>query len=154
MNKRAVIFAVAVVGLGTLLGLGAGQSRNPAIQKAGLSAEARAAILTVGEDVRDLDKSHEAFVGAAQRLDSLLGRLLQKTGEVCSLAEAAEKAGATRPDKLSEAIEQMAEMSRGFNIQYLDLQKQMQDENRRYALVSQIMKTKHDTAKGAIDNIR
>jgi len=45
-------------------------------------------------------------------------------------------------------------MSQSFNIQYLDLQKQMQDENRRYTLVSNIMKTKHDTAKSAINNIR
>jgi hypothetical protein len=30
----------------------------------------------------------------------------------------------------------------------------MQDENRRYTLVSNIMKTKHDTAKAAINNVR
>jgi hypothetical protein len=30
----------------------------------------------------------------------------------------------------------------------------MQDENRRFTLVSNIMKTKHDTAKNAINNVR
>jgi len=48
----------------------------------------------------------------------------------------------------------MLEMSQSFNIQYLDLQQQMQDENRRFTLVSNIMKTKHDTSKSAISNVR
>ncbi len=41
-----------------------------------------------------------------------------------------------------------------FNLQYLQLQDQMQNENRQYSAVSNIMKTKHDTAKNAIRNIR
>ncbi len=154
MRKLPVILAFAVVCLGMSLGLGPSQSQNTVLQKAGLSAEARAAILTVGDDVRKLDKSHEAYVGAAQKLDSLLAKLLQTTREVSRLAEEAEKSRSARPDKLYEAARRMTEMSQSFNIQYLDLQKQMQDENRRYTLVSNIMKTKHDTAKSAINNIR
>ena len=50
--------------------------------------------------------------------------------------------------------EQTSEMSQSFNLQYLGLQQAMQDENRRFTLVSNIMKTKHDTAKNAINNIR
>jgi len=49
---------------------------------------------------------------------------------------------------------QMTEMSQSFNLQYLGLQQAMQDENRRFTLVSNIMKNKHDTAKNAINNIR
>ena len=41
-----------------------------------------------------------------------------------------------------------------FNMQYLQLQAQMQHENRLYSAVSAIMKTKHDTVKNAISNIR
>jgi hypothetical protein len=41
-----------------------------------------------------------------------------------------------------------------FHEQYQVLQKQMQNENRRYAAISNIMKTKHDTAKNAISNVR
>jgi hypothetical protein len=48
----------------------------------------------------------------------------------------------------------MQEMSQNFNLQYLDLQQDMQNENRQFTLVSNIMKTKHDTAKSAINNIR
>lgn len=41
-----------------------------------------------------------------------------------------------------------------FNLQYRSLQNQMAHENRQYAMVSHIMKTKHDTAKNAINNVR
>jgi hypothetical protein len=49
---------------------------------------------------------------------------------------------------------QLAEMNQSFNLQYLGLQKAMQDENRQYTLISNIMKNKHDTAKNAINNVR
>ncbi len=41
-----------------------------------------------------------------------------------------------------------------FNLQYLDLQSRLQDESRRYTLISSIMKAKHDTAKNSIGNLR
>ena len=49
---------------------------------------------------------------------------------------------------------QMMEMNQSFNLQYLGLQNKLSDENRRYTLVSNIMKNKHDTARNAINNIR
>jgi sulfate adenylyltransferase subunit 1 (EFTu-like GTPase family) len=154
MKRTAVVLALAAAVLGLLLSPGKSQSRNEVLQKAGLSAEARAAILTVGDDVRKLDKSHEAYVKAVAEIDGLLAQLLQTVREVSQLAEEADKSKSARPDKLIEAARQMSEMSQSFNIHYLDLQKQMQDENRRYTLVSNIMKTKHDTAKSAINNVR
>jgi hypothetical protein len=41
-----------------------------------------------------------------------------------------------------------------FNLQYLTLQSSMQNDNRQFTMVSNIMKTKHDTAKNSIRNIR
>jgi septal ring factor EnvC (AmiA/AmiB activator) len=155
MNKGFLVMVCAAAVLAAaVIGDGRSQSRDEILQKAGLSAEARAAIITVGDDVRKLDKSHQAYVDAAQGLDALYVKLQQKVREVARLASEAEKADASRRQKLLEAVREMAEMSQSFNIQYLDLQKQMQDENRRYTLVSNIMKTKHDTAKAAINNIR
>jgi hypothetical protein len=46
------------------------------------------------------------------------------------------------------------EMQMSFNLQYLQLQSQMQSENRQFTLVSNIMKTKHDTVENSINNIR
>ena len=41
-----------------------------------------------------------------------------------------------------------------FNMHYLQLQNQMQNENRQFTMVSNIMKTKHDTVTNTIANIR
>jgi hypothetical protein len=45
-------------------------------------------------------------------------------------------------------------MQQSFNQQYMTLQNQMQRESRQYTAISNIMKTKHDTAKNAIANVR
>ena len=55
---------------------------------------------------------------------------------------------------LFEATKEMQEMQMSFNLQYLNLQNQMQNENRQFTMVSNIMKTKHDTVKNSISNIR
>jgi arginine decarboxylase-like protein len=154
MKRTPVILAITAVLLGAIMSPGKGQSRNTVLQKAGLTAEARAAILTVGDDVRKLEKSHGNYIKAASDLDSLYIKLLQKAREVSRLAAEAEKAKSSRTDKLYKAAREMAEMGQSFNLQYLDLQRRMQDENRQFTMVSNIMKTKHDTAKSAINNIR
>lgn len=48
----------------------------------------------------------------------------------------------------------MQEMAQSFNLQYLQLQEKMQAENRSFSTVSNVMKTKHDTAKSSISNVR
>ena len=55
---------------------------------------------------------------------------------------------------LLNATRSMQETQMSFNLQYLQLQSQMQNENRSYTAVSNIMKTKHDTVKNSINNIR
>jgi hypothetical protein len=39
------------------------------------------------------------------------------------------------------------------NLQYLQLQEQMQRESREYQALSNVMKVKHDSARAAISNI-
>jgi len=56
--------------------------------------------------------------------------------------------------QLMMATKQMQEMNQSFNLQYLQLQQKMQADNRQFTLMSNIMKTKHDTAKNAINNVR
>jgi len=55
---------------------------------------------------------------------------------------------------LLNAVRQIQETQMSYNLQYLQLQSQMQNENRQYSAVSNIMKTKHDTVKNSISNIR
>ena len=51
-------------------------------------------------------------------------------------------------------VDDLQEVSMSFNLQYLQLQSQMQSENRSYTAISDIMKTKHDTVKNSISNVR
>jgi len=50
--------------------------------------------------------------------------------------------------------EQMDAVNKSYSIKYLALQQRMQQDNRQFTLISNIMKVKHDTAKSAINNIR
>jgi hypothetical protein len=52
------------------------------------------------------------------------------------------------------ATQSMEEMDQTFNLSYLQLQQNMQSDNRKFTTISNLMKTKHDTAKSAINNIR
>ena len=62
--------------------------------------------------------------------------------------------GSDSQNQLMAATKQMQETQMSFNLQYLQLQSQVQNENRSYTAVSNIMKTKHDTVKNSISNIR
>lgn len=56
--------------------------------------------------------------------------------------------------KLLDQTKGMQEMMASFNLQYLQLQEKMQAENRSFSTISNVMKTKHDTAKASINNVR
>lgn len=55
---------------------------------------------------------------------------------------------------MMNATRQMAEFQASFNLQYLQLQEKIQQDTRQFNLVSNIMKTKHDAAKNALNNVR
>ena len=56
--------------------------------------------------------------------------------------------------KHSQTTKSVLAMKQSFNLQYLQLQQNMQQQNRQFTLMSNIMKVKHDTAKSAINNVR
>ncbi len=55
---------------------------------------------------------------------------------------------------LSEWAMHQQEEGMSFSMQYLQLQSQMQNEAQQYTAVCNIMKTKHDTVRNSISNIR
>ena len=75
-------------------------------------------------------------------------RYVERAAGLVARREAEESAHAEAAGKQVQA----SQMS--FNMQYLQLQTQMQNENRSYTAVSNIMKTKHDTVKNSINNVR
>jgi hypothetical protein len=79
---------------------------------------------------------------------SMVDKLAQVESGELSLDELETVAGG------ADLEQQSAEMDQSFNLQYLQLQQDMQAQNRQFTLISNIMKVKHDTAKNAINNIR
>lgn len=79
-------------------------------------------------------------------------RLAEQRAVARGALKAAEGGGSQ--SQLLAATKQMQETQMSFNLQYLQLQSQMQHENRSYTAISNIMKTKHDTVKNSISNIR
>jgi hypothetical protein len=49
---------------------------------------------------------------------------------------------------------QMQRESQAFNLQLLELQEQVQQDNRQFTTLTNVMRAKHDTAKAALSNIR
>jgi len=89
----------------------------------------------------------------AERYDDWLKDRSRKLDDLANQWQAA----IDKTERLRDPLvvqKQMQEMNQSFNLQYLGLQQQMQDESRRFSLLSNIMKTKHDTAKNSISNLR
>lgn len=57
-------------------------------------------------------------------------------------------------NQMMGATQQMTEFQASFNLQYLQLQEKIQIDSRQFNLVSNIMKTKNDAAKNALNNVR
>jgi hypothetical protein len=67
-------------------------------------------------------------------------------------AEAAAAAVGGGPDLAG--VQAMQRESQAFNLQLLALQEEVQQENRRFSTVSNVLRARHDTAKAAISNVR
>ncbi|MGA2483911.1 MAG: hypothetical protein ABSF92_12430 [Candidatus Acidiferrales bacterium] len=123
-------------------------------RQASTAADARAeAIRAIDESsakLTELAAMQTRLMQSNAEMSKLFATLSRKITEVGKLAG---ERGRTQ-EQLVPAMKQLEEMNQSFNLQYLGLQQQMQDESRQFSLLSNIMKTKHDTAKNSINNLR
>ena len=98
----------------------------------------------------DLDDGHAKSARLEGELSELVNAFARKVTDFLALV-AARRSG---DDRLLAATKQMQETQMSFNLQCLQLQSQMQHENRSYTAVLNVLKTKHDTVKNSISNIR
>ena len=112
-------------------------------------AVARAAV----DDMRRLAKTPDEKA-LAERDFVIVERAARLVRQRSASRAAVEAARGGSQDQLLNATKQMQETQMSFNLQYLQLQSQMQHENRSYTAISNIMKTKHDTVKNSISNVR
>lgn len=155
MKRNPIILkAIAVVFLGAFICVGKGASRNGVFQTFTISAEGRAAILAISDDLKELQKNHENYVKAAAELDGLYAKLSDQAQAVARLASEIEKSQNDKMNALLKAIQKMEEMQQGLKAIHHDSQSKMTEEDRKFAMVSKIIKDRHDTSKNAIANIR
>lgn len=89
--------------------------------------------------------SPDLLTSATQTVHEVVSGL--DDGEATSMAEYALAAMAT-------GTPAAAETQMSFNLGYLQLQSRMRAVNRSYEMVSSVLRTKHDTVKNSIGNIR
>jgi hypothetical protein len=92
-----------------------------------------------------------AVRGAAASLAS--GARTSAAAAAVASGGAAAAAGPGGEGDLLEATRALQQESQTFNLQYLQLQENMQRESREFTALSNVMKVKHDSAKSAINNI-
>jgi hypothetical protein len=126
------------------------QQTHQASTAADARAEAIRAIDESSAKLTELAAMQTRLMQSNAEMSKLFATLSRKITEVGKLAG---ERGRTQ-EQLVPAMKQLEEMNQSFNLQYLGLQQQMQDESRQFSLLSNIMKTKHDTAKNSINNLR
>jgi len=155
MNQKTPLMTWLILLL--VLPVAAQQGKPAATQSA---AQARTDAVQIINELQqnqaELEKTQKAYQQAAEKMAGLYASLNRKIEEA---GKAAAEVDSARPDpkgvsRLQATMKQLMEMNQSFNLQYLGLQQQMQDESRRFSLLSNIMKTKHDTAKNSISNLR
>ena len=114
-------------------------------------------------DLELLTTQHQAMVDLNERLSTAVRTLGEEAeryfravlaSPALTGLQAGGEAGVDSASQLLSVTKAMQETQMSFNLQYLQLQSQMQHENRSYTAISNIMKTKHDTVKNSIGNIR
>lgn len=106
-----------------------------------------------------VDQALRALTDAHAELESLVAIQRQLTDDAHRLSKVATELSHAIPHTGTElrntnAWQQLQEMNTSFSLMYLQIHQQMQEESRRFTLIANVLKTRHDTAKNAISNIR
>ncbi|HVZ72851.1 MAG TPA: hypothetical protein VHJ20_10795 [Polyangia bacterium] len=131
----------------------AGPALAAAVQDARVSATS--AISPGSAGISSTTSALSVGTTPAAAVSGLSGTALAAAGAPTSGLASTTAGGAAVSD--SSEIAQMQAMQResqAFNLQLLSLQEDVQQENRRFTTLSNVLRAKHDTAKAAVSNIR
>lgn len=108
-----------------------------------------------GQTLAKADQDRAALDGCMSNVMKLLATLDAVTQQhhtrmTALLKQAAGGGQAT----LLNATKQMQEAQMAFNLQYRQIKEQVQTENRKFTVLSNVMKTKQDVTKGTVNNMR
>ena len=128
-------------------------AQQTATAVASTSASRTQAIQSLEESsngIQQLQQIHEKMIQMSEDQAKIYAALGKKIEDLSKLAV---QKGISQAE-LMQATKNLQETQMSFNLQYLQLQNSMQNENRQFTMVSNVMKTKHDTAKNIISNIK
>jgi hypothetical protein len=116
--------------------------------------EVKRTLLKILEGLQQNLTDLESYSASMSQLNGELDRRMKEFSKKSASFLEDIKTHADNPANILQTTKDFQEMQMSFSIQYLQLQQKMQNENRSFTLISNIMKTKHDTAKNSINNIR
>lgn len=118
-------------------------------------AEAVKAMEDLSASMEKQSETFTRYADASQKVAALYSALDAHATKLAKLVnQCSHGCPKETQSQLESATKDMQAAQMSFNLQYLNLQSQMQAENRSYQAVHTIMKTKHDTVKNSISNIR
>jgi hypothetical protein len=127
---------------------------NPGRAVAQAPADARAASLgeldAAARQLTEINGSHRALMDTNAKMTGVHSSLNEEVGEVCRIAQTSR----VSPAEAARALNGLCELQVRGTLEYLELQRQIQSESRRFTTLGNAMKTRHDTAKAAINNVR
>jgi hypothetical protein len=101
------------------------------------------------DNLAELDVIHGRLMEAAGRMTTIYSSLNEQINLLCG------PDGDWDPSSRDEEpLDQICRTSVHDTLEYLELHNGMKRDSRRYHTLSNIMKTRHDTAKSAIQNVR
>lgn len=149
------ILALTIVGL---LALGQEAAGVDPGRVAAAPAPDRAQTRTMLEEISaDLTRMHTGLTQAGSALAQGRAMYQQYDQQLAGFLQLATRAGAGDAAALAQlpaATKRMEEARMSFNLQYLQLQSQTQNDNRQFTTLSNVLKTRHDTVKNSISNVR
>ncbi len=95
-----------------------------------------------------------ATVGATFAGGPIFGAAVHELGRAAGVAPTAGGGIGPGDNSTLDEVRSMQTQSQEFNLEYLNLQEEVQQENRRFSTLSNVLKAKHETAKSAIANVR
>ena len=109
----------------------------------------------LGDNIAEAGASFARYDSDAQKMSGLYAKLDEKATALRK-ASAACLGGCNgaQARALAAATKDMEQTQKASNTQFLQYMNQMQAERRAYNAVSNVLKTKHDTVKNSISNIR
>lgn len=162
MTSRSVLLVLTFAFGFSACGAGSSSTGSRTAAPAGTRTQALQMVQGAESDLDVLRAHHDSVMVVAARMSELYVRLSQAveaTGELSEDLQAARRARRSGEvdriaGELDTELERLHEMNQSFSLQYLSLQQVIQQETRAFNLLSNVMKTKHESARNAINNIR